>query len=183
MINLLPNEEKNGIRRERALRAAGLSLFSLFFASLAWLLFLAPSFLASNAKYDILNAQMEEIKRSKVFEVSRDISFSVGDINKKLRSFSPVASDFSPADDLVRPVSEAAGEKIKITAISYVKSKSSDEADIEGVALDRESLLDYLNELRTLPGFKSVDLPVSGFVKSKNIDFSAKIILGAPATE
>jgi len=65
---------------------------------------------------------------------------------------------------------------IKITQISYQNDTRGRKIGVTGTAPSREVLLFFRLALESSPAFKSVDLPISNFVKGSNIQFYLNLI-------
>ena len=65
---------------------------------------------------------------------------------------------------------------IKLTEITYDKSVDGvKNIKVKGFALNRERLLLFRQSLENNPTFSKVDLPISNFVKEKNISFNLNL--------
>jgi hypothetical protein len=48
---------------------------------------------------------------------------------------------------------------------------------VGGVANSRQALIDYVKKIKIQPGVISADVPVSGFIQAKNINFSVTVTM------
>lgn len=185
MINLLPVEEKRKIRRMYRIRVAVVSLCfaaAMIAVSLASLL---PSFFAASSKYSAaaLSSQMAESENAAVKE---DLEKRVKDANRAVSLLAGSGGSSSPRGLFLEIISrKPAG--IRITAISYsaeapaakggAQGSPPKRVIVGGTAATRENLLSFMNALKSEEMFASADLPISNFVKDRNLDFSINILL------
>ena len=72
---------------------------------------------------------------------------------------------------------ESKNTNISLTKFSFSPGKRGEiQFLVSGIALDREGLVAFIEELKVKGGFASVESPVSDFAKDKNISFTLNII-------
>lgn len=77
--------------------------------------------------------------------------------------------------ELIAGITQARGQGIKLNDIEYITDAGKIHLQISGVAQTRQSLVVFSKELQKNPLFGSVEVPISDFVKEKNIEFSLDI--------
>ncbi len=83
---------------------------------------------------------------------------------------------FSVSEKVVDEIIARKMSDIKILQIDYEKGIDGARiVKITGMAPDRERLLLFRQTLESDQNFSNVDLPISNFVKGKNINFELKI--------
>lgn len=178
MLNILPTEEKKKVLIEYRLRLATISVFAVGSLVMASLFLLAPSYLLAVSKHnEVMNnlAALEE-KDSRGGQ-EKDVNLQIIAVNKKIDLFLKVGTPgaLKPAS-VITKIMDIKGDAIRITGFTFDATADQERVVITGTALDREKLSQFIETLKKDPAFTSVDLPISSYVKSSNIDFSAVIV-------
>lgn len=184
MINLLPTEEKKKVRTIYRARVAVVVLIFLTVLALLSLASLAPSYFAASSKYDAASLA-SEITESENKMLKEDLESMAKEANKAAALLSSQNADLSPRGVFSEIVSlKQSG--IRITGLSYsiaVAAKKGEQQSrekriaVSGAAETRESLLSFMDTLKSKDLFASADLPISNFVKERDLDFSINILL------
>ncbi len=178
MINLIPNQEKKKKIRYFYYRLLVLFLvmigFSFFVASLA----LLPAYFLSSSKNNIIAEKLNAQKNQTVPLLDEGIEIVVKDINAKLSLLeSAEKNKFLVSEKVFNAVFAKKTSDIKITQISYENNQTKDKKIIiRGTAPSRESLLSFRRALEESKSFKTVDLPISNFIKGSDIQFYLSLI-------
>lgn len=181
MINLLPLEEKRhikGLYRSRMAVVSLAALSALFVFGMAGLL---PSYLNALGKNDSFTAESDEKGGDSAGE-RKELLEETREINRKIEVLLRTKNT-APPTELILSVLKEQSPSIRVVDISYTspvpavgntKPKSA-VLTFSGVAETRDALLSFVNALNTLGLFSSVDLPISNFVKDRNLSFSVNI--------
>ena len=178
MLNILPTEEKKKVLVEYRLRLAAISVFAvgaLVFASLA---LLAPSYLLAVSKHNEVKDSLATLEEKDSRDgQEKDVNSQIIAVNKKIDLFlkANATSTLKPPSVIIK-ILDIKDSAIKITGFTYDATADQERVVITGTALDREKLSQFIEALKKDPAFTSVDLPISSYVKSANIDFSAVIV-------
>lgn len=70
---------------------------------------------------------------------------------------------------------DAKGPGIKLNDIQFGNQNGHTSLSLSGVSADRESLVAFSKALEKQPEYSSVKVPVSNFIKDRNIEFSLDI--------
>lgn len=185
MLNILPIQEKKKIITEYRLRLGVVSVFALVILILASLVLLTPSYLLAVSKYNSVSAALalRESKQDSSGQ-EKDIDTQVRDINKKINLFlsEPLGDRLSPPDAFLKIISMKS-PAIKILGFFYDSTGRQERIVVTGVAADRDGLAQLAETLKKDKTFASVELPVSSYVKSNNIDFSIVLTRAPTATQ
>lgn len=174
-MNLLPQDEKKKITREYHARVATAMLFligsvvflgigmlvpayaSLFLKEKSIALVLGAPILDEQARaYDALSGEMEEAKQ-------------------KLVILEDGTNDRRIYEEIIAPIVLLRGG-VSLTGIVYEKNNNGGGImRVEGEAENREHLRGFIKALESEPVFARVEIPVSNFVKEKDISFSLEI--------
>lgn len=180
MLNLLPLQEKKKTLTEYRLRFFAFAVFTLGALIVANLALLTPSYLLAVSKYDSISADLAARQAKQgIGGQAKTIDGQVRAVNKKIALFSSDGSTkrVSPADVNAKII-EIKSAAIKIQSFSYDASGPQERIVVSGLADDRDSLAAFVDALKKEGTFSSVDLPVSSYVKSTNIDFSIALVHG-----
>lgn len=180
MLNILSTTEKKKILVEYRFRLAVVSIFAVGALVLASLVLLAPSYLLAITKYNGISAELARLEAKQGSTVQeKDINTQISSINKKIDLFlkGGVNATSSPSQMILNILNDR-GNSIKIQGFTYDVSVGLGRFVIIGTAIDRDSLAQFVERLKREPTFTKVDLPISSYVKSANIDFSIVIERG-----
>lgn len=178
MINLIPNQEKKKMARDFYYRLTVIFILMLstvvFIAALA----LLPAYLLSNSKKNIALQRLELQKAETAPFFNEETREIIKQTNKKLDIIETAQNGKFPVSEKV--ISAVLKEKIssiKIVQISYENNTvEGKKIRISGTAPSRDVLLLFRKTLESSEAFKSVDLPISNFVKGSNIQFYMSLI-------
>jgi hypothetical protein len=175
MVNLIPKKEKKKMIMGFRLRLVTLFLLTLDFCILVTLVVLLPSYFLSITKNSVASAKLETQKLDPAL-VSEELAV-IEDINNKLDLIEKAEKNkFLLSADVINAILLKKRSDIKITQISYQNDARGKKIGVTGTAPSREVLLLFRLALESSPAFKSVDLPISNFVKGSNIQFYLNLI-------
>jgi Tfp pilus assembly protein PilN len=175
MVNLIPKEEKKKMIADFRLRITVLFLFTFGFCVLVAIVALLPSYFISSTKYSLSQTKLETQKLDPS-HMSEELAV-IQDINKKLDLIENSEKNrFTPSVDVISAILLKKRPDIKITEISYQNDVQGKKIGVTGTAPSREVLLLFRLDLESSPAFKTVDLPISNFVKGSNIQFYLNLI-------
>lgn len=175
MVNLIPKEEKKKMIGDFRLRIVVLFLFMFGFCILVGLVTLLPSYFISSTKYSLSQTKLETQKLDPS-HMSEELAI-IQDINKKLDLIENSEKNrFTPSSDVIDAILLKKRPDIKITEISYENDVQGKKIGVTGTAPSREVLLLFRLDLESSSSFKTVDLPISNFVKGSNIQFYLNLI-------
>lgn len=174
MINIFATKEKKKILNKYRIRLTVVSLIVVDLLILANLVLFMSPYLLSVSKYNNLEkelATLEEVYGGGIKE--KDVSSQVADINNKITLLlkADAKTELSP-NQVMSGILQNKSPKIKIYGFTYDSVANQERVVITGEALDRESLSSFFEELKKDTRFTNVTLPISSYVKSKNIEFS-----------
>ncbi len=116
--------------------------------------------------------KMQNLEQRENFSLDKDTEVLIVDINTKIDIIAPYTKPRAKASDIFSKIVENKSADIHITGISFVSAPDgSISAEVSGVSATRESLIQFLKKLDGQNVFQKVDLPVSNFVKNKDLDF------------
>ncbi|MEK7179850.1 MAG: hypothetical protein AAB706_00055 [Patescibacteria group bacterium] len=175
MFNLLPNEEKKDIYTTYSIRRAILGLLFLFLAGIVMCVSLIPSFVLTKAKESEILQQIEFLNTSlalKNVNVLNQAIITARDDVKVLKDF---ASKSTSVFDLFNKILEKKSANIRLTGILFGAVSDKRQIVLNGIAKDREALLEFAQSIGREKAFSDISLPVSNFAKNKDIEFSFSV--------
>ncbi len=183
MQNLLPIEEKKKVLMEYRIRLGIVFLFVVTALVVANLALLAPSYLLAVSKSTFMSEELRNLEGREADRTQeKDVFAKIKEINKKIALFLKAGNPNSATpSELFMKIISTKTSSIKITGFSYDATIERERIVLTGRADDRESLAKFLEELKKDETFTKVELPISSYVKSVNIEFS--IVLERTLTE
>lgn len=176
-MNLLPELEKNRVVKGLKLRFFVVGMFITGAALLINSVLIIPPYLLANTKLieNKIRAETTALKNDKTYLdtllVPRELSIKMASI----RLLTPPKTKVEILGDILSIKPGA----LKIDSIMYSLQKE-DEGNkivISGLSLDRKSLIDYSQALKSNPLFTNVDVPVSSLTKERNLPFTINITI------
>ena len=175
MRNLLLEKDKRALRKEYLLRVSIVALTFLFFLFVIGIIFLFPSYFISWTKEDVIRDQLEITKRSiAVREQEAKVAILI-EAKEKLNLLT-IRNDQLSTASLFEIIVRAKPEGVRLSGLLFREHKEAqNELVVEGVALQRETLLSFKNSLEENEFFEAVNLPISNLAPDKDIDFTIRI--------
>ncbi|MCR4330342.1 MAG: hypothetical protein NUV49_00415 [Patescibacteria group bacterium] len=177
MINLLPLEEKKKVRGEYFARLTITTLYFLFATALIITVFIVSSYISLAAAEQVVRDRLNALASGEV-PVVEEFDRIIEETNKKIKILQSGDKDERIYDQVFGTIISHKGD-IRITGLLYEKAKDGSVlVRLTGVSPDRESLLAFTRVLEQKSPFTDVEVPVSNFVKERDIEFSMEITLG-----
>lgn len=177
MLNLLPSQQKIAIQKEYSARRYIVAFGFVISVLAISLALLSPSYFSTRTRAKIAGDELKFVKQAIDAELpSAELVSELSAAVKHAEALKPLAKPVS-VYELVR-IFEGKPKTIKISDISF-SDQTGDRPvfTLRGMAQDRESLTAFGRTLESRVEFESVDLPISNFVKERDIDFSMTIAL------
>lgn len=176
MFNLLPEQEKKQIIGEYRARRTIVGLFFLFIVGLMSIIAIFPSFVLSGSRISGVETSLNNMKNSPIFKEEATLSSKLSEANLKLVALRPPKRDVD-VSALFQAIVSRKKSTIRLTSFTYISAVGTTpgKVSISGIAKSREDLSAFVEDLKKIPEFKSVNLPVSSFTKDSNADFSIEL--------
>ncbi|MGM0482712.1 MAG: hypothetical protein ACQEP6_02520 [Patescibacteria group bacterium] len=176
MLNLLPEQEKEKIRKEYLLRRW--SVFLIFLAILGFisLVFLAPAYAVVYLEKQHLEEELSKTKTSTDELVDPEVFERISALSEDLDLLLPHTEDVFVID-IIKILTENRPENLSITSFA-VRKDASDKTffvSISGIAATRGVLLEFSEQLRGMDRVNEVDIPLTSFTQEKNLEFSMQL--------
>jgi hypothetical protein len=181
MINLIPNKDKKQMAKGFYFRLIVLFLVMGIMSILIAFVAILPAYFFSSVRSNLVDAKLEAQQREPVPLPDQETLGIIKDVDKKLSIIEKAESEkFVVTLSVINAIILKKLPEIKITDISYQKDpknpSSKGQISIQGTAPSRETLLLFRRALEDDVNFKSVNLPISNFVKGSNILFSLSLV-------
>ena len=180
MINITPKEEKIRLERDFYLRVAIFFLALLGVATIVACFAVLPSYITSLERKNFVNTQLEKQKNNNTPELDKTALGIAKDLDFKLKLMEKLQkNDYAFSSNVIDKVNAKKTNGIKITEISFDASGADKikKIKVSGVAANREKLLEFRKLFEADSSFKSVDLPISNFIKGSNIQFYINLVI------
>lgn len=172
MFELLPNTQKNALKREYLSRVTIIALSFLLAIGTLSLVALSPSYFLSVERDKVAYKELENIKK---FNGKTDDEKLRADIenSKEMISMLRSSGEESSIKDLILKIISKKNPGVMISGVSVSSSKKEQyQIIVKGTAKNRELLKSFAEDLRGNKEFGSIDLPISNFAKISDIDFN-----------
>lgn len=178
MINLLPIEKKKKILNDFYSRLIVVLFFALGISVFIASIVILPSYFMSSVKKNIVNQKLEVQKMEQIPKLDEQTLLTLNSLNTKLNLVEKsINKKYLVSEKIIAEVVSRKISGISITHISYENTGvNGRRISVTGTALSREKLLLFRQGLEDYSVFKSVDLPISNFVKGSNIKFNLNLI-------
>ncbi len=168
MFNLLLPGDKATIYKEYVLRLTVVILLGLFSTLMAGAIFLLPSYIWLRiSEKEILDkktgSEQAHVADPHLNEVLAEAKLKMSGLH---------ATEATSVIDLINGIVEARGTGIKLSGIDFASVDGKINFHISGVSATRDSLVAFSKRLQANPLYITVDVPISNFVKDRNIAFS-----------
>jgi len=179
-MNLLPQTEKEILKKGLKLRFLILTSFLISASFLLGLVMLLPAYFltSGNLSRVALENYSSEIKNENSVEATLSLPEEVNSKLKFLQSNNGNAS----AVDTISQIIKYLPTKVKLDSISFSREQSREGKSgviilISGIAADRNSLISFSTFLKESNSFSSVEMPVSSLTRDKDLPFSMNIFI------
>lgn len=175
MLNLLPEESKNKIKKEYLFRRFSVILVFTSFLFIIFSILILPTYLAGEFTYKELSEKNESIKMTitKLSNEGKDQEASL--ISENLTALFSRALYHKPTE-VIAHIESSMNSGITLSALTY-QALDSERFSIEGVADTRENLVAFRKSLEKDTFFASVDLPITDIGPKINNKFSIKLVI------
>lgn len=177
MLNILPQDFKKNNRVEYWKRFITM-LFNIITVALVFaILLLFPSYFFSKQKEILAEDNLESFNLANPDLNKDSVDKIISDINQKLDKLSKYKNS-NISNLVLKEILNSRPSGVYYNQILYNKrSDSVSLFEIRGVSRDRNTLRLLKTNLENNPYFESVDLPVSNFIESEDINFNISLIL------
>lgn len=184
MINLLPISGIKKIISEYRVRLVATALVMLAVTMLIAIVLLFPAYLLASHKRTVVLEDLSKIgDRDASSQELKDLEKNIKETDTTLDLLGEKGQKFSISGDIIEKTSGFRTESIKITGIFYDKRDTEGSLSLKGSATNRQSLTNFVEMLKKDTAYKDVSLPISDFVKDRNIDFTVMIKLRGDTSE
>ena len=176
MLNLLTKPEKKKIIREYRVRFWVVAFSLALAGEVISLILLIPPYLSAQSRLNLLDSQSVGLQAQNLTSESSSLGAVVRQTNAYLNAFNS-SSTPTGVVKVMQDVVGVKGNSVRFKSLFYKPGNGKQRILISGNANSRQSLLDFDKNIKSLPDVVSVDLPVSNFAQSKDINFSVDILI------
>ncbi|HNW71434.1 MAG TPA: hypothetical protein PKZ36_00980 [Candidatus Paceibacterota bacterium] len=178
MINLIPIEEKKKIKIDFYFRLLSVFFVVLSFSILISSVSIMPAYISSLEKKNSVNKKLEAQKSEVMPEIDKQAQVAIKDLNTRLSVIEKAISNkYVFSQNIINEVLLKQETGIKITRIFYENDKFKGRVvTVSGIASSRQQLLLFRKAFENSGAFKSIDLPISNFVKGSDIQFTLNLV-------
>lgn len=176
-INVLPEGQKKKIRRNYWIRFTSMLLYILAFAGIISALLLFPAYFFSKEKERIAESRLESFNLANPELKTDNLDQIISDINGKLTLLSSKPST-NVGEKIINNLISTKPVGINFSQILYNKRTDGVSVlEVHGTASDRTALRSLKGIIESNPNFSEVDLPISNFIESTDINFKVSMVI------
>ena len=178
-MNLLPNTEKEFLKRGLKLRFIVMTLYLLTASFVVGFVMLLPPYFLM--KGHLFLPETQNLAKNLSESSTKETLDLPVKIDSRLKFLQSNLANLSVTDILFK-ITNRISKKIKLDSVSFsrnqvYKEKNGTHVLISGFALDRDSLVSFSKLLKESGFFSSVDIPVSNLTKEINLPFSVNLFI------
>ncbi len=175
MFNLIPETLKEKIIKDYTERRVVVWLFGVCVLMGTFFIFLLPTYTHVFFEEQNTLGDAERIKNSVQFKKADQVAQTIKETNTQLKVLEQENRSVNPINS-IQQIIGTKNAAIRIYEIEYTEIKATSSiVVIKGVADRRDALRQFVTNLESIKGFSNIELPVSNFVKDKDIDFTISI--------
>lgn len=176
MLSLLLTKQKKDLKKEYTLRFVNVLLTFILISSVAWIIFLFPSYIIVYSELGELEKQSQEADSVGLAEHKSELEEKVKGLNQILTLFD--MEDKVLSTEIIREITNAQTTGVSINVFNLGGLGTEREIiNIQGSAANREALKSFSIALSNSKLFEEVELPLSSFVKESDIPFSISLYI------
>jgi uncharacterized membrane protein len=177
MINVLPHNEKELIRREYWMRFFSVVFVLLSLASLCLCVLLLPSYFLSTTKESLAQESLLRWNREHGEQALFETSTIISETNQKLVALKD-ATPSIVSESAIAPLLALRTSGITFSHLIYnTQFDGVETLEVRGTAETREALRVFKQTLDESGRFASVEIPLSSFIERSNIPMNISIVL------
>lgn len=177
MLSLLLQTQKKELKKEYSLRLFTIFTLCILFITIVWIIAIFPSYVLLSSEKEILSERAGIALASEIAEDKRLLLNRFEELDNKMKLFSFVDGYYQPTD-IINAITYDQSSAISLFSINLGGLKTEDPSvSINGIATTRESLQEFIAILNSQSIFEKFELPLSDFVKDKDIPFNISLKL------
>lgn len=174
MINLLPDEEKEIVFRERLRRAVVVAGFFISVILAVGMILMTPSyFFLSFQERDLVRSLTLSEEGARALE-TEGLEEKISDARVKFEHIASAAKKKRPISPIFIKIIKSLPGGVRLNSIDYevASNNTQEKITLSGVAGTRDEFLAFEKRLKESRDFKNVDSPVSNLLSETEIDFN-----------
>jgi Tfp pilus assembly protein PilN len=178
IVNLITTDGEKKVVKSFYFRLAIVFFLMLSIATFIALIVILPAYFLALNKKNTADDKLSEIEKNWLTQTvdKKDLK-TTRNLIDKLNSLEDYRRHkYVISKEVISRIISKKNTGTKITNIFYDNSQQTKKISIEGLSDSRQQLLVFRRALEKDAAFKSVDLPISNFVKGSNISFRLNLI-------
>lgn len=177
MINLLPPETRDSLKRLYLKRLIIFMLLILFLLIAVSAVLLLPSYFIFSVRNKEAKLALESAESASALEGLEEALATVKEVNKKIALLD--AEPAGPAPSVTKVLSRLVADASGLVKLDNFSQSADGKITLRGTAPTRNSLLAFIRRLEQDEIFSRVDSPISNLVAERNIRFLINLELKA----
>jgi hypothetical protein len=177
MANLITEKQKKVIYQEYLFRFIAVVLFFVSILGIFLLAYIVPYYI-SVAKNDLVVASQftSAIEAENKENVGESEARIVARTFDELKSVDLYSKNSLLASEYFNKIISHKNSNVHITRLSFnLINKNKGQFLVNGLAKNRDSLVSFIDQLKTDTAFSSIESPISDFAKNSDITFTVNI--------
>lgn len=174
MINLLPQEHIETLKRQYKKRLALVALYCSLMTFAFGVLALLPAYISAESRLGEYTTELAAMAKINIVGETSSVSDIVKDTNFKLSKYDEVRKAPKTAS-VLNEFFGVVPAGISLDQLQF--DASTMKVSLLGSAKTREALLTFQKNLQDLPNVSNVNIPVSSFVKQKDVSFNITVVI------
>jgi len=191
MLHLLPEDERNAVKRLYRWRRRAVVAGAVAASIIVALILLIPTYVFSQLSIKELEHQKQSLEKVAEENERPELATSLRHTREIIDHLESDAADRVYVSDVLDRVTEHMGNAISLTGFVYEETTVKEEGEetdatiarVTGVSRDREALFAFKEAITAVDLFQNVELPLSSLAESTDIQFTLSMTIdAAPAS-
>lgn len=173
LVNLLPLLSQKNIKKILFLRLATLFIFSIAMAFVVGSMLLIPTYIIGKEQLNNFQSKADLQDKTTLNQEEEKAKKDSEKIISKIKAFDNLKENHSFVTEIINPLIDISKEKVSISSLLYEEIQGANKTNITitGKAPSRQILSQFHQDLNKSTFFERVNLPISNYVKGKDIEY------------
>lgn len=175
MIDLSPQKNKEKIKKDFKLRLTIVFLIAFNIILVVYIVLILPTYFNLGLhKVDVKN-RLDIEKKEFELRKGEDIKEQYTISKAKIRALNSIEK--VDVHSIVSYLNDLSGDNTRILSFIYENKKDDKSIVISGLSKNRDTMVEFINKIKSSDKFNQVDFPISGLAKDSGLNFSLNIKL------
>lgn len=172
MANLLTLDYKKKTKKRAVYKLIIVYIFGFTMVVALASVFLVPSYMLAESKRLTAEKNLELLKASISAKQNSEFEEILNKTTARLEALD--VAEYQPYNEVIGIIVSAKPSSVEITSLFFRDTESAGVVGLHltGLALTRDALLEFRDNLREVSVFSGINLPISVLARENNIDFS-----------